>query len=164
MKRLADSTKEQIYKNIHTYVYGDLTNEDIEKAREVIKNFTKKFSSAIYEVREACEDIKNNKTIFEKVFAPISAYTTEEDTYSFTTLLNLSFNTFTDTEVFENWTIYDLTVENELLNYFDMDIKQKLVKYEDLLKKDIDDIYDTLTDEEKELAITDFKSFMRKCI
>lgn len=167
MKRLmktADNIKEQIYESIHNYVWEDVTEADIEKARELIKNFTGTLQEVNSIANKAFKNFEANSSIIDKIFKPISNIDDEKRTQSFDALNNLSNTAFLETEIFDDWTIENLTQEDYLLGWFNVDINKYFIDREKNYKEEVDEAYDSLTDEEKQLAITDFEKFHRECI
>lgn len=170
MKRLmktADNTKEQIYKSIHDYIWEDVTEEDIKEARTTIKKFMDFFAKIDSIAREAYKDFEKDSPIFKKILGVIIDLGKESDANSFPVLENLSYKDFSEHEIFENWTIDDLASKNEsndLLYWFNEDIKNFIINKEEEYKKEVDEVYNNLTDEEKQLAITDFSKFHDECI
>ena len=167
MKRLtktADNIKEQIYESIHNYVWENVTEEDIEKAIELIKNFTKALQEINSTANKAFKNFEENNSIIEKVFKPISNIDDERHTQSFDALNNLSNEAFLGTKIFDDWTIEELAQEDYLLHWFNVDINKYFINREKKYKEEVDEVYDSLTDEEKQLAITDFETFHDECI
>ena len=167
MKRLmktADNTKEQIYKSIHDYVWENVTEEDIEKARELIENFTEALQKVNSTANKAFKNFEANSSIINKIFKPISNVENEKYTESFSALNNLSSEAFLKAGILDDWTIGNLIEEGYLLRWFNVDINRYFIDREKAYKEEVDEAYDSLTDEEKQLAITDFEKFHRECI